>query len=100
MKALEVIAINNEKMYLPVDQIRMVGPLMDRGLSMLSRAVIYVDGLPPLPVKESRRELVARIGWEVTDVVANEGSDGSDSADERPAVGEEPGTVVGEERGA
>ena len=69
MKAVEVVAINNEKMIVPVTEVRMIGPLMDRGVAMLGRSVLYMEGLPPLPIKELRRDIAARLGWEVSESV-------------------------------
>lgn len=91
--AVEVVAINNEKMVVPVDQVRMVGPLMDRGIAMLGRSVLYMDGLPPLPIKETRQEITGRLGWEVNSVADDQegtgDSDGrSDSGAERGALDE------------
>ena len=76
MKAVEVVAINNEKMIVPASEVRMIGPLMDRGVAMLGRSVLYMEGLPPLPIKELRRDIAARLGWEVSESV-DMGDEGS-----------------------
>lgn len=89
MRVLEVVAINNEKMYVPALDVRMVGPLMDRGLAMLGRSVLYVENLPPLPIKEARADVIARLGWEVVHVAEDQtgAGDSDGSADEGSAGG-------------
>jgi hypothetical protein len=97
VKAVEVVAINGEKMILPVSEVRMIGPLMDRGMAMLGRSVLYLEGLPPLPVKELRRDIAARLGWEVSESVdmGDEGALDSRGADGSSDGGSEAGLVVG-----
>lgn len=96
MRAVEVVAINNEKMVVLAENVVMVGPLMDRGVAMLGRSVLYIEGLPPLPIKETRRDVSARLGWRVINCVdmGDEGSAGSGGADGSADGGSGSGLVV------
>ena len=91
---IKVTAINNEQMWIDERRVVMVGPLMDRGLRQLGRAVLYFDGLPPLPCKESVDELAERVegGKKYGNVAEDSGV--SDGADERAAGGTEARLVV------
>lgn len=91
---IQVTAINNEKMWLDPGVVLMIGPLMDRGLPQLNRSVLYLEGLPPLPIKETRDEIARRIEEGIRYELAPEGESGADGGDERPAGGEKSRLVV------
>lgn len=90
---IKVEAINNEFLWVDEKRVVMVGPLMDRGLRQLGRAVLYMDGLPPLPVKETLDDMAERVEKGVKHGVVAEGSGGTDGGDER-AVGREESRLV------
>jgi len=58
---IKVEAINNESMWVDERRVIMVGPLMDRGIRQLGCAVLYFEGLPPLPCKETVDDLSQRV---------------------------------------
>ena len=91
---IRVTAINNEDMWIDEKEVVMVGPLMDRGLRQLGRAVLYIVGLPPLPIKESVDDAAARVSEGITYAVVAEDSSDSDSGDGRSSGREEPRLVV------
>jgi hypothetical protein len=91
---IKVEAINNESMWVDEKRVVMVGPLMDRGLRQLGRAVLYFDGLPPLPVKETIDELAERVEKGTKRGNTAEDPGVSDGADERAAGGAESRLVV------
>ena len=82
---IKVTAINNEDMWVDEREVVMVGPLMDRGLRQLGRAVLYLKGLPLLPCKETVDELAERVEKGIKYGGSQEGSEGSDDSN-GPAV--------------
>ena len=79
---IKVEATNNEDMWIDETRVGLVGPLMDRGLRQLGRAVLYMEGFPPLPVKETVDELATRVANSVRFPNVVEDSSGADGADE------------------
>lgn len=74
---IRVEAVNNEHMWIDEKRVIMVGPLMDRGVRQLGRAVLYFDELPPLPCKETVDELAERVEGGVKHGILAEGETGS-----------------------
>jgi len=91
---IKILAINNEHMWVDERRVLMVGPLMDRGLRELGRAVLYFDGLPPLPCRETMDELAERVERGIKHGSLVEDQSGSVSPDGRPAGGSGSGLVV------
>ena len=91
---IKVQAINNEYMWLDEKDVVMVGPRMDRGLRELGVSVLYLRGLPPLPVKEIVDELAKRVEEGIKYGTAPEGEAGSGSADGHSGGGTESRLVV------
>lgn len=90
---IQVTAINNEKMWVREERVMMVGPLMDRGVRALGRAVLYFDGLPPLPCKETVDELADRVLKGIIYEVGSNSAEGSGDSDGRTADRPEEGLV-------
>lgn len=93
-RLIRVTAINNESMWVDTDCVRMVGPLMDRGLRQLGRAVLYMEGLPPLPCKESVDDLADRVEKGTAHGFYSEGETHSGGADGSADGGAEARLVV------
>lgn len=91
---IKVTAINGEDMWLDEKIVRMVGPLMDRGLRQLGRAVLYSEGLPPLPVKESVDDIAVRVEKGIKHGIFSEGEGDTGVADGSTAGGQESRLVV------
>ena len=78
---IKVEAANNEDMWIDETRVGLVGPLMDRGLRQLGRAVLYMEGFPPLPVKETVEEIALRVANNVRYPNVVEGSSGANGVD-------------------
>jgi hypothetical protein len=91
---IKVEAANNEDMWIDETRVGLVGPLMDRGLRQLGRAVLYMEGFPPLPVKETVDELATRVANNVRYPNVVEDSSGADSANQPASEGPRSRLVV------